>query len=779
MCARWVLAAILMLCIGWARGAEPEPMILEAVVNGVRKGDLLAAPQLPPGGPVWIKEADFARLGITLPGLPSMRIGAETYVRLDPSDALKVTVDLDALELRIAAAPELLERQVMSLRLGGLIPVSPSPGPHAYANYSAALQTATGVGIIGTLDVAPTLGLGDWVLRSEHNMVSSGRERRSLRLRTFAQRDFPERMVRLQLGDVSASSGAFGRTGPIGGISVSRLFDLQPGFVRAPSLAYAGSVSGASTAEIFVDGARVRTVPLRPGVFEFRDLYAFAGLRNVEIVVSDAFGRRESIALPFYFSDQTLRAGLHEFSYTIGAPRRGLTLGGGYAGAAVSGFHRYGFTDTFTAGITFENLQGYRALGASAAARLGLFGTATLNASHSAAAESGNALLGTYGYAAGRFAVGTSAQWQSRGFGRHEDTGSVSLAPVAQRAQRTLNLSVAIDARQSVGVDVSRSEVYDRAPRSLAALRYTLNASPGVALNATLGRRSDGVQSGNEAMLSLSINLDRNWNATARAESRLGGGALESLRVTRSIPVSDGVGGRFALDRAQGTTSSEIFLQHNGAAGSVGVSARRQDPASGPAIEGGELRASGAVAVLGGSAFATRTIDQSFAVVDAGGLPGVRVYQNNQLVGRTRTDGRLLVPGSAAYTANQLRLDDRDIPLEVQLASVVETAVPRALSGTLVRFATKRISSVSGTLRLVHKDRPLPVASVSLAAEGGGRTLASATGPDGDFYLEDVGAGDYSLVAAGGDLRCMARFSLPESRPAHTDLGELACVESR
>ena len=77
---------------------------------------------------------------------------------------------------------------------------------------------------------------------------------------------------------------------------------------------------------MFLDGQRVRSESLRPGEFELRDILGYGGARNVQVVLRDSFGRVQQLNYSFYFSDQPSRAGLHEYSYNLGAFRRGFGI---------------------------------------------------------------------------------------------------------------------------------------------------------------------------------------------------------------------------------------------------------------------------------------------------------------------------------------------------------------------------------------------------------------------------------------------------------------------
>ena len=96
--------------------------------------------------------------------------------------------------------------------------------------------------------------------------------------------------------------------------------------MRFPTQSLTGSVALPSDMEVYLDGQRIRTERLRPGEFELRDILAYGGARNVQVVLRDAFGRVEQLNYSLYFTDQPLQPGLHEYSYNFGAMRRQFGL---------------------------------------------------------------------------------------------------------------------------------------------------------------------------------------------------------------------------------------------------------------------------------------------------------------------------------------------------------------------------------------------------------------------------------------------------------------------
>src|SRR5690606_30425066 len=66
--------------------------------------------------------------------------------------------------------------------------------------------------------------------------------------------------------------------------------------------------------------------------------------------------------------------------------------------------------------------------------------------------------------------------------------------------------------------------------------------------------------------------------------------------------------------------------------------------------------ASGALVAMGGGVFASRRLNDGFAVVSTSGIPAVPVGGENRLVGETDDEGRLLVPLLQSYPRNRISI---------------------------------------------------------------------------------------------------------------------------
>lgn len=780
------MACLILPCLA-ARAAtdvasdqvQGEAIILEAVVNGVAKGDCMTVLAEGQQQRVWVAAECIAEWGVASAALPTATREEERYARLDASEKLQIRIDLDQLSLSVQFAPEAFAAQSVDLGQSAHDALSPSAGANAFLDYGLAARWASGSPIGYSGNFAFTGSIGNWAARSEHSMVWQAGKSEQRRIRSFAQLDWPESMNRLAIGDVESGGGSLSQIGSLGGVRFSREFETRPGFVSTPTFNYLGAMTGPATVEVFVDGTRVRTVALQPGRYELQNLRYFAGARQIDLVVVDSFGNRQTTSLPFYFADGNLGRGLQEFSYAVGKQRLSLGPDNAYGDLGFAGHHRVGVTDSITLGATAEWLPHYQLVGADAALRLGRWGTLDASVARSAAdgGLDGVAVQGTYGYSNDGLSLVASYFRQDRNFGLPSDVGSGNLSPFRVQSQMSFGFAQAFGSGQSLGINHSRASAFVGPGSVSSSLRYSVRLGK-MSLSANLGVRNEGEARGIDGALVFSMDLGPNLGATLQLDARKGGGMHEQLTLDRSTPLDSGWSGRLGLERAGNDTRMEAFWQQPTNVGQWSAAARVDAGSEGGTSTGAELRYAGSLATIGGSFFATRPIYESFAMVDTNGLAGVRVYQNNQLVGRTRKDGRLLVPSVAAYASNQLRVDDRDIPLEISLAQVEQSVVPRIYSGVIANFKAKRIAAVAGVLVATIDGKEIPVRAAALATSIGGQPVESSTGPDGDFYLEDLLPGSYALHASNAQLECTASFLLAEPLQTFADLGKLACAPS-
>ncbi len=777
--ARRAFAALLAMLVALsaiARDPDPaEAIVLAVKVNQVPRGDAVVIP-VEGSTDLWVRAREAARFGLTLPPPGEVAERSGDFVKLRASPRLALVVDLDKLELAIEAAPELLARQNFSLSSQPQLSPRAQSSPNGFISYGLGRQTFTGSEATVSGDLLANVAIRDWVLRSDWTYVSRGRDEPVQRGSSYVLHDDVEGMLRWTVGDVQPAGAYAGRSPAMAGVAVERLFAVSPGFIANPTASFSGSVRTPTVAEIYVDGARVRTIALAPGTYEFRDLSYFSGLRNVEIVLRDRAGNTESLRLPVYFTGENLRAGLHEFRYAAGSPRDSFEGNGSYAGRAISGRHRYGVTDDLTVGASVEVIPGYRSAGVGAIVRVSTLGIVAANAVYSDSERGlqGHSAIVAYSYGGQRASFSATAFRQSRDFGAAPGDG-ISLAPGRPRERFSAGFGMGIGPQRNITIDGSRGRTWDGPSDSFVSARITQGFANGASLNLTLARRDDGATRGNDVTFAVSLPLWTGVSFNAATEQRAGRGSRQTISASSSVPAGEGIGWRVDGERESGLVGSDAFVQGNHRYASLSAAVRRVEARGLEPVTGTDVRLAGSVVGIGGRAFLARPVAQSFALAEVPGVAGVRIYHNSQLVGRTDGEGQLLVPALGGYGVNQLSLDDRDVPIDRELKQVRQEVVPRDFVGTRASFETKRVSALGGILVASIGGQPLPVASAELVLRGGKGDAAGISGPDGDFYFDDLEPGRYEIEALNRKVRCRASVTLAEGRGPFVDLGRVSC----
>lgn len=177
--------------------------------------------------------------------------------------------------------------------------------------------------------------------------------------------DSEKNMLRLTAGDLQFPFTGYQSSIPMGGISVTRQFSIQPYTVTRPLNATELNLKRPSTVEVFVNGIFVTKMHLQAGPVDIKDFPLASGLNNVEVRITDDFGQTETVQLAMLFDAQLLREGLHQYSYNVGAPSQSTLRDRIYDSHNITSsfYHRYGVTNKLTLGINFQANEGQRLAG--------------------------------------------------------------------------------------------------------------------------------------------------------------------------------------------------------------------------------------------------------------------------------------------------------------------------------------------------------------------------------------------------------------------------------
>ena len=177
---------------------------------------------------------------------------------------------------------------------------------------------------------------------------------------------------------------------------------------------------------------------------------------------------------------------------------------------------------------------------------------------------------------------------------------------------------------------------------------------------------------GDGAVFGLTVPLGRGSSLTASADS--GPPSHAQIEAQRSVNAIGDFGYQLF---ANGGGADHEFAQAQYKS-PWGLVTAGVDRAAG--LVTGRFDAQGALSFLDGRLFASNLINDSFAVVDTGGVKGVPVLYENRDAGRTDSDGRRLVPDLRAFDVNHIAIDLTNLPADALKPVVArEVRPPRPL----------------------------------------------------------------------------------------------------
>jgi outer membrane usher protein len=243
-----------------------------------------------------------------------------------------------------------------------------------------------------------------------------------------------------------------------------------------------------------------------------------------------------------------------------------------------------------------------------------------------------------------------------------------------------------------------------------------------------------------------------------------GGSAGGSVQYQRNLPAGTGMGYRLQAGLSpRDPDLANVTLQNDVGAYSLGIARSQGTNAYQASVRGG-------LALLDGRLFASRHLDDSFAVVQVPGFENVRVYADNQEVGLTDRDGYALVPRLRPYQKNPIRIEQADLPLDAGIQGLQVDAVPYARSGLALTFPVSRASGALLEIRLADGS-PLP-AGAEVFVDG--QASPFPVGLRGEVYLTGLQSGN-RLQARWSGQSCDILLTVPESSDPLPHLGPVTC----
>ncbi|MGH8397837.1 MAG: fimbria/pilus outer membrane usher protein [Gammaproteobacteria bacterium] len=598
------------------------------------------------------------------------------------------------------------------------------------------------------------VGMTDYLGRQ-----TTGTERQWVRLSTNWTKDFPDLVSTLRLGDSITRPGLGGSSVLFGGVQYGTDFSTQPYFVTFPVPSISGQAVLPSIVDLYVNGQLVHSQNVQPGPFNIPAIPVITGNGEAQMVVHDMLGRTQVVTVPFYASSQLLKAGLNDYSFSTGEIRDNYGIDSNdYGPFVASALFRRGLSDSFTGELRGATSDGTDVAGLGGVLLVDNSGTLTTSASlsHSALGTGTQGLI-AFSHQGHSFGVSLSVQVASD---RYTDIGYTFTGSIP-RQQIAAGISMPV-AYGTGSLGLLRSTYSSGSEVELATAGYGFTWDHVGSLSASAFHSLNG-ESNYGAFLFFTIPLSDRSSATIGATNDDGTNNL-TAGIQKDLPAGTGSGYRLQTEIGPDPQSQgELDYQNDVGTYSIGAYQVLHQT-----TYYGEVR--GGIGLLDGGAYFSRYINGAFGLAEVPGLADVPVYVNNQPVAHTDSEGRAFLPDLLAYQHNPVRIEPNQLPLDTDIGSDNEDAVPAYRSGVVVRFPVTTVRGATLTLQLPN-GKPVPAgAEVSVTGQPG----TALVGFNGQVYLTNLPP-EVSLSASWDDQRCAVSFKLPATQAILPDLGIRTC----
>ena len=764
-----LITVIILITSLPARGEET--VILNIVLNGENQGEFYLV--MKTDGDFYIRSEDLKKIGFKEIEGDVYEIGGEPYVLLGTIRGISFVLNEPKLSLEITAMPFHFERQEIDMEPRRPENVIYPSDTSAFLNYNLEYSRESSSRIV---DLTNEAGIrkGNLLFLTDTNFTDTDTDSSFVRLMSSATYDRRPELQRIVVGDFLAPASILGSGLNMGGFRFYKAYDTAPDLITHPLINLTAAAALPSQVDIYLDGRLIHSEKVHPGDFDLVNFFPREGSGLMEVVIKDPFGREERLQVPFYLTTALLKKGYQDYSYSVGYLREQFGIRSfDYGKAAFSGYHFYGVNDHFTTGLNADisgvkfNFGPVETLRLWNAGVLALAFSTSRNDDH----DYGFAESAGYSFQARKF----NFQWALRAFTRNYTTLVQTSSEAGTQFDSLAGFGYNTETLGSFGLGYGINKKFEDSIGRIVTARYSRTVFPQVRM-VTLMRITYGEDTSHEYFVSFIYSPTRKTTVSMNY-ARENDASTETVQIQNDPPFGEGFGGRATFQRTdsneQDSNVFEGFLQYNAPYGTY-IGRLRTD-GNDPTYQ---FSAGGGLAYVGHTLSFGRPVTDSFAVVEVGHLKDVRVYVNNNEIGRTNSEGRLFVPDLASYYNNQISINDHDIPIDYTFPDVKQYLSPPGRSGSRIQFEASKYRAVFGKLlvRTATGNQLLKLYEISMEVEG--KPLTFQTTGDGEFYVENVYTGSYKATVIFDQKPCTFDLTVPETEESLVDLGDLICETS-
>lgn len=245
------------------------------------------------------------------------------------------------------------------------------------------------------------------------------------------------------------------------------------------------------------------------------------------------------------------------------------------------------------------------------------------------------------------------------------------------------NISYASQNYGTFGFGVASIDRYDSPRVTTISANYSKRIGQRSNLTLTASRVESNHDTSNAVAINLVIPLDNNHVVSAYASNR---GTQNDFYMTalQNPSMDNEFGWRVLAGQQQNHGREEAGAYHTGRYGNLSgdVSTTSDQTAM-------RLSANGGLIMADRHLFATRKVNDSFAVAEVTGYGNVGIGLGSNVLTHTDSHGIALIPRMMAYQNNSVRLDPRELPISAEIDSIEQIVVPPYRSAVKVVFPVR------------------------------------------------------------------------------------------
>lgn len=704
----------------------------------------------------------FNKLVMELPGNKHVGLqwlNAHGMSALYDPTTITLSLNIPASMRRIEAIH--LRRPVFRIDEKDLVPQAKfSAVSNFFFSYGSSLQGNESASVV--FDSA--VNLHGWVAETEGIYRNSSSPAFSLS-GTRLVYDIVPKNLRMSAGNIALPAVGFQASLPLTGILINKNYSLNPDTNRQPSGQKTFTLEHASTVDVMINGLRLKTLRLSAGRYDLRDFPIANGANDIKLVITDQFGRVHELNFPLFTGASLLAEGSHEYSYALGQTNSGTSPATNPTSPLMSGYHRYGVSETLTLGLNWQ-LDSDQYLIGNELHRVTSLGNFSLNTAMSSGShrESGFAASLTYSYKLPELAGQGQRLWElSVSTSTPEFNTPGTLGPPA-------NWDAAIGVSQSLGNGLhaslrSRFLLAHSEQRASSShqlfLHKRLPGGMGIDFSYTLGMSSSGVISsgfsthfsyqfggGTQRLETSSDSTDRSRNITWHSRPHDSShGTNTEFQITQR-PSGSSYSGNVAFLGNR----FEASVEHNGNIG------QQEQQNTGRSTV---LHLASAIVYADGHIGLSRPVSNSFVIIAphqslAGKFVTVDAKGESSLA-HSDGLGPPVVSDLVPYHRRTLSVDVADLSPGQDIGNGLPVVKPGYRSGTVIAIGSDNNVILRGVLKTtenkIHSLKagllaPVGVKNteaISFFTNRNGRFMASGLHP-GSYRLQLLSYPDHSLL---------------------------------